>query len=122
MGAIEEKDVLGQQPRKLSMDESAASTLGQSHEPSVMEKTEPAVPDVDDENKDAVWKLESDEPVVVEKTEVDLNRAVSNISQEPEEFPGRMKLILITVALCLSVFCMALVCSYDSTFRQGSRG
>jgi len=88
------------------MDESTGST-------SVMENTEPTATDYDDEKKDVL-----DEPVMVEKTEVILDRSVSNMSQEPEEYPGTVKLILVTVALCLSVFCMALVCNIVSTFYR----
>lgn len=84
------------------MDESTGST-------SVMEKTEPATLDADDEKNDVL-----DEGTMVEKTEVVLDRTVSTLSQEPEEYPGTVKLMLVTVALCLSVFCMALVWSYCS--------
>jgi hypothetical protein len=41
-----------------------------------------------------------------------LNRTttgVSTVSTEPGDYPGGAKLALITFALCLSVFCMALV-------------
>ena len=62
-----------------------------------------------------------DEPVTVEKTEADLDRTVSNLSQEAEEYPGSVKLILVTVALCLSVFCMALVWHMGPTFLQAWR-
>ena len=99
MGTLEAKDTLG--PDRVSMDESTGST-------SIMEKTEPSAPDADDEKNDV-----PDEPVVV-KTEVVLDRTVSNLSQEPEEYPGTVKLMLVTLALCLSVFCMALVSSYAS--------
>ena len=89
MGTLEAKDILSS-ARKVSIDESTASN-------SVMEKSEPVEKDV------------LEEPVTVEKTEGNLDRTVSNLSQEPEEYPGTVKLMLVTVALCLSVFCMALV-------------
>lgn len=107
MGTGEAKDI--NPDRKLSIDESTGST-------SVMEATEPSAPDVDGEKKEDL-----DEPEIVEKTEVALDRTVSSLSQEPEEYPGSVKLILITVALCLSVFCMALVCHMVSAFHQVRR-
>ena len=103
MGTLETKDIPSP-TRKASTDESTESTSG-------MEKTEPAATDFDDEKKDTL-----DEPVMVEKTEVVLDRTVSSLSQEAEEYPGNFKLILVTVALCLSVFCMALVCLMISAF------
>jgi hypothetical protein len=108
MGTVEAKDILGS-ARKASTDESTAST-------SVMEQTEPATLDIDEKKKDAM-----DWPVTVEKTEADLDRTVSNLSQEPEEYPGSVKLTLVTVALCLSVFCMALVWHMVPAFLQASR-
>ncbi len=106
MGSLEAKDILS--PDRVSMDESTGST-------SNMEKAEASAPDADDEKNDV-----PNEPVMV-KTEAVLDRTVSNLSQEPEDYPGTVKLLLITGALCLSVFCMALVSSYGSCFFHHAR-
>jgi hypothetical protein len=93
------------------MDESKASTLAPSHEPSVMEKPEqpsghPAT------TIDAGRKEMND---IDEKEQSIENREVAADASSPEEvddesqYPKSWKLGLISVALCLSVFCMALV-------------
>lgn len=95
------------------MDESATSTAAQSHEPSVVEKAEPPAVEPEDEKKDVTDQTDNsvdDEPNVAEKgLDGPLDRTVSVVSTESEEYPGKMKLAIVTVALCLSVFCMALV-------------
>lgn len=44
----------------------------------------------------------------VDKTRVEEAEALENLRNEPE-YPGGIKLAIITTALCVSVFCMALV-------------
>lgn len=48
------------------------------------------------------------EEKTVEKTPVEEAKALENFEEE-SEYPSGIKLTVITVALCLSVFCMALV-------------
>lgn len=111
MGASELKDTL-RPPSTASMDESATSTVAQSHEPSVMEKAEAAALEPEDEKKDVPDQLAdaAEEPEVNEKAlDGTLDRAVSTVSTEAEEYPGTAKLAIISLALCLSVFCIALV-------------
>ncbi len=50
---------------------------------------------------------------ILEATPVLEAAALEKLNDEPE-YPGGVKLAIITVALCLSVFCMALVCSTAS--------
>lgn len=42
-------------------------------------------------------------------TAIDEAKALDKLSDEPE-YPSGIKLAIITASLCLSVFCMALVC------------
>lgn len=61
---------------------------------------------------------EEKEPEVNEKR----NSRGSNYDEEDDfEYPTKWKLAIITLALCLSVFCMALVCSHLERYlgRQG---
>lgn len=44
----------------------------------------------------------------VEKTPVEEAKALEKFEEEPE-YPSGIKLTIITIALCVSVFCMALV-------------
>lgn len=46
--------------------------------------------------------------VIVEKTPVEEAKALEHFAEEPE-YPSGIKLVIITTALCVSVFCMALV-------------
>ncbi|QDS67491.1 hypothetical protein FKW77_001319 [Venturia effusa] len=97
-------------PRR-SLDESTASTLAPSHEPSVMEKTEqptghPAI---------ATSRGNKDDEVVDKKEQAAESRDVApevaldgHESDDESHYPKGFKLALISVALCLSVFCMAL--------------
>lgn len=45
--------------------------------------------------------------VIVEKTPVEEAKALEHFAEEPE-YPSGIKLVIITTALCVSVFCMAL--------------
>lgn len=61
---------------------------------------------------------EEKQPEVNEKR----NSRGSNYDEEDDfEYPTKWKLAIITLALCLSVFCMALVCSHLERYlgRQG---
>jgi hypothetical protein len=94
-------------PSTASTHESAAS-VDRSHVASFEEKTQEVeareeAPEVTRAADDAV-----DDPETNEKDGA-LARTVSTVSTEAEEYPGLVKLVLVTVALCLAVFCMALV-------------
>lgn len=101
-------------PRR-SLDESKASTLAPSHEPSVMEKAEQPAghPAITAENEDKNNAVVNEKDQSVESREV--TPVVASDGEELEDesqYPKGFKLVLISVALCLSVFCMALVRSY----------
>lgn len=86
---------------------STHESVDRSHEPSFEEKTQ----DVETQEIPEVTSVMDDVTKEPETNEKDggLARAVSTVSTEAEEYPGTVKLILVTVALCLAVFCMALV-------------
>jgi hypothetical protein len=88
-------------------------TATQSHEPSLLEKqgvVESVVPST------GAAVLATEPAVADEKNVVDENTSKRNsqasLSEEEDDFvyPKGLKLAAITTALCLSVFCMALVC------------
>lgn len=99
-------------------DQSATSTVAQSHEPSVLEKAELPATEPEDESKEVEEADNVPAEDLNEKAADALDRTqtgVSTVSTEPDEYPGGAKLLIITFALCLSVFCVALVCIYFST-------
>jgi hypothetical protein len=98
--------------------------LPKSVDPSVMEKKETSVGDAESrsevirEKEDHAADAPQEEEAAVEATEK------NEEGSEPEEetqYPQSWKLGLITIALCLSVFCMALVCcpTKDVAFSKG---
>jgi hypothetical protein len=110
--------------RPVSMADSD-KTATQSHEPSILEK--PAV--VESVMPSAAASLHTADPVVAdEKNTVNENtskrnsQASASASDEDDdgfEYPKSWKLAAITIALCLSVFCMALVshiCFHNERF------
>jgi hypothetical protein len=107
------KDALRPASKK-SVDGSAASTIAPSVEPSVMEKNPNAQPDNGSHPANQVTESrEESELDVKEKAEAGIEEAKLDDSadnfEDDYEYPTKMKLVLITLALCLSVFCMALV-------------
>lgn len=84
---------------------STDSTLGRSARPSVLEKKDPIDTTVDT----------AEMPSTMEKQEEALDNVVkatdASPAEEEPEYPKSFKLALITIALMLSVFCMALVWS-----------
>jgi hypothetical protein len=88
-------------------------TATQSHAPSIVDK--PGVPQTVAPSTEAAV-LATDPMAAGEKHAVDANtlRRDSQVSVSDEEdgfvYPKGLKLAAITTALCLSVFCMALVC------------
>jgi len=87
-----------------------------SHEPSFEEKTQ----DVETLEATETTSVTDDAAKEPETNEKDggIARRVSTVSTEAEEYPGTVKLILVTVALCLAVFCMALVRSFTLTIPR----
>ena len=53
------------------------------------------------------------EKPIIETTPAEEAAAADNLDGDEIEYPGGTKLAIITLALCLSVFCMALVCSWS---------
>lgn len=106
-------------PRRSLEDESKASTLAPSHEPSVMENAEqptghPAIA-TESEHKNNEVVHEKDRSAG--SKEVALDAASDGEESEDEShYPKGFKLVLISVALCLSVFCMALVRTFSRAF------
>jgi MFS family permease len=97
------------------MDESTASTLPPSVEPSVFEKRDPEKEDGNHEPTFEEVHADMHERPALKKVET--MRSVRSMPEEiamtPEEeadhvYPEGWKLGLISIALCLSVFCMAL--------------
>jgi hypothetical protein len=91
---------------------SSDKTATQSHEPSILEK--PAV--VESVMPSAAASVHAAEPVVTdEKNTVNENTSKRNSQASASddddnfEYPTGWRLAAITIALCLSVFCMALV-------------
>lgn len=87
-------------------------TATQSHEPSILEK--PSV--VESVMPSAAASVHAAEPIVAdEKNAVNENTSKRNSQvsasddEDNFEYPTKWKLAAITTALCLSVFCMALV-------------
>ncbi|EON64992.1 hypothetical protein W97_04227 [Coniosporium apollinis CBS 100218] len=81
---------------------STDSTLGRSAQPSVLEKKDPVDTTVDTaEMPSTMEKQEEALDIVVKATD-------ASPAEEEPEYPKSYKLALITIALMLSVFCMAL--------------
>ena len=87
-------------------------TATQSHEPSVFEKkgvVESVMPSTVG-SADVVDPIIADEKnIVAENTSKRNSHASAEDDEEDFEYPTKWKLTAITIALCLSVFCMALV-------------
>src|SRR3954469_8917101 len=108
MTALDEKDAL--RPPTPSHKSVDGSSLARSTDPSVIDKMDVAVSERK-ENSDAAGvaadasslrvRIAESEEIVKEKTSAE---------DDDYEYPKSWKLALITTALCLSVFCMALVC------------
>jgi hypothetical protein len=87
------------------------STFTRSAEPSVSEKGLPMETAVST-SKPASLGEKSKEPVQEETAHEDLHRIDTAAQEEADHvYPKAFKLAMITIALCLSVFCMALVCN-----------
>lgn len=96
----------GTRPSSSYTMDNADSQFTKSADPSVFEKpnvVEASAPSLSDndnnDHKDSV-------PVEQEKA---VEKAAATSDEEEIEYPSSWKLVLITIALCLSVFCMALV-------------
>jgi hypothetical protein len=108
MGLFSKKET----PRPSS--KTSASTLNTSVEPSEMEKTDPTADSAD--HKEMMDAKEAGE------LGVDGRKSEEGPQEEVDDYdyPSGLKLTLITLALCLSVFCMALVRSQRiDTGRRG---
>ncbi|KAE9965227.1 hypothetical protein BLS_007763 [Venturia inaequalis] len=93
--------------RSLEESKSKASTLALSHEPSAMEKVEQPTGHPATTTESELNNTE----VVDKKDQSAESREVAPEGEESEDeiqYPKGLKLTLITIALCLSVFCMAL--------------
>lgn len=65
----------------------------------------------EDSNKESVVKNDTEKEAAKEEDKNSSDGDVENTSKEPEpEYPTAFRLFLITIALCLCVFCVALVC------------
>jgi hypothetical protein len=108
-----------------SVDGSAASTLAPSAEPSMMEKSEVPAPQSysthpADLKRDAEDSVEEKSP---ESAEIAREEASEeDEDDDDEDYPKSWKLGLISAALCLSVFCMALVRGPVLESRKKYRG
>jgi hypothetical protein len=121
MGLPEAKDTL-RPSSKASLNESATSTIAPSGVPSVMEKADPTINSTT-QNHDKETATDTSKELgdseIQEKSHDDVARIEDGSEEEDDaEYPKSWKLALITIALCLSVFCMALVRSYDSDRRR----
>lgn len=110
--------------RPVSMADSE-KTATQSHEPSVFgEKSvaESAIPATATSVQASENIIGDEKATVEEKTESKRNSTASATEEEDDfEYPTKGKLAAITLALCLSVFCMALVGNPRYPRRRTSR-
>jgi hypothetical protein len=102
MGVSDGKETL-RPASKTSVDGSVNSTLAPSAEPSMLEKTDVAPPQTHPSNLLDEKSADGVETVREEK------EAADEEEEDDYDYPKSFKLFLISLALCLSVFCMALV-------------
>ncbi|KAJ4301169.1 MFS sugar transporter [Kalmusia sp. IMI 367209] len=91
--------------RPVSRADSEATTAAQSKEPSVMdyEKAEAVATSQAPSAREASY-----EPATAEPKDETVVEADAMAEEEGQEYPKAWRLAVITIALCLSVFCMAL--------------
>jgi hypothetical protein len=71
----------------------------------------PEVVPNEDSNKESVVTNDTEKEATKEEDKISSNDDADNTDKEPEpEYPTAFRLVLITIALCLCVFCVALVC------------
>jgi hypothetical protein len=125
MAVSEQNDTL-RPVSKTSADGSAASTLAPSAEPSVMDKSEVQPPQSHPANSYPVDEKHEMGDTLDEKSADGIETTKKMDADDDDEdddydYPKSWKLGLISVALCLSVFCMALVRKLFFFFRKNRR-
>ena len=97
-------------PSTRSMAGDTDSTFSKSADLSVFEKKEIATENAAETSEIHSTQEKNETPVAAQVAEEEKEDAASGEEPEPE-YPTSWKLAMITIALCLSVFCMALVSS-----------
>jgi hypothetical protein len=89
----------------------AAAADGSSTESSDLEKQKAETPTVNEKDQD-----EQSRDPATQSTEGPADAGIVPDAEvkEEDEYPSSWKLALVTIALCLSVFCFALVCKCKS--------
>lgn len=109
-----------------SLNESAKSTLANSAEPSVMEKSERPAGHPAETATAGSRRSSSSAGGLAKEIETTTEEAKVQTGGEAEEeiddneYPKSFKLALITIALCLSVFCMALGMSMPTLAQKAA--
>ena len=94
----------------MDTDEKSKSPSPSVHEPKEPTENTSSIEPSQPHSRDGdTIKAESEEKVEESEATGDLHKAVTADSSKSVEYPTGPKLILVTIALCLSVFCMALV-------------
>ena len=89
-----------------SVPSSDANSISKSVDHSMAEHNESYIPDREKDSSVDPELVEKE--IAVTKAENDVQNITSEEEEEEEEYPKSWRLGLITAALCLSVFCMAL--------------
>ena len=93
------------------------STFSKSADPSAFEKKEIATENAAETSEIHSIQEKNETAVATQVAEEEKEDAAPGEEPEPE-YPTSWKLAMITIALCLSVFCMALVSSARSKCRS----
>lgn len=105
-------------PSARSMAGDTDSTFSKSADLSVFEKKEIATENAAETSEIHSIQEKNETAVATQVAEEEKKKDAASGEETESEYPTSWKLVMITIALCLSVFCMALVSSARSKCRS----